>query len=158
MAGFEHAGFLAMSLGCFGLTIASAIFPWLNTEIIVLSLPALARSPAELAWFVGIAVAGHLVGKCGVYWAARRGTARPPSQLAPVVARWRMRMEGRPWAPAACLLLSATTGVPPFYLITLLAGATRVNFPSYVACGAAGLLVRFGSLALVPHLVTERLR
>ena len=158
MAGFEHAGFLGLSLGCFGLTFVSAILPWLNTEIIVLSLPALARSPAELAWLVGVAVSGHLLGKCSIYWAARRGTARPMPRLAPLMARWRTRMEGRPWAPPACLLLSATTGIPPFYVITLLAGATRVNFPSYVACGAAGLLVRFGSLALVPHLVAQRLR
>ena len=35
------------------------------------------------------------------------------------------------------------TGVPPFYLTVLAAGAMMIRFPAFLAIGSAGRLVRF---------------
>ena len=62
-----------MTLWCFGLTVASAVFPWVNAELIVLSLPAFASSKAGLLVLVLIATAGQMTGKCVLYWTGRKG-------------------------------------------------------------------------------------
>ena len=62
-----------MTLCYFGLAMVSAVFPWVNAEIIVLSIPAVASSKTVLLVLVLIATAGQMTGKCVLYWAGRNG-------------------------------------------------------------------------------------
>jgi len=138
--------FPAAALWCFGLTVVSAIVPWVNAEIIVLSLPAVARSPLALAALVCIATAGQMVGKCVVYRAARRGAEAPSPKVRAQLAKWQARFDAHRWAPAVLVLWSSASGLPPFYVTTMLAGALKMNFPLFLAAGTVGRLVRFGGL------------
>ena len=49
------------------------------------------------------------------------------------------------------IFLSALTGVPPFYIITIAAGIIRLNFFRFFICGFMGRLIRFGVLMLFPQ-------
>jgi membrane protein YqaA with SNARE-associated domain len=147
------------ALGCFALTLLSALVPWVNAEVIVLSLPAVAASGTELVLLLLVATAGQMSGKCVLYWIARRGGARlSEGRVAAAIARWRVRIERRPSSPVALVLLSSAVGIPPFYVITLMAGALRVGFWPFLAAGTCGRLVRFGALIYVPHLVVHAFR
>ena len=53
------------------------------------------------------------------------------------------------------VLVSSAIGVPPFFLVTLAAGAVGVNFRRFVIAGTIGRLMRFGSLALLPHAIAR---
>ena len=61
------------ALWCFGLTLLSAVFPWVNAEIIVLTLPSVAHGTWALVGLVIVATIGQMAGKCVVFWTARRG-------------------------------------------------------------------------------------
>lgn len=145
-----HWGPAWAGLGCFGLTVLSAVFPWFSAEIVVLALPAVAGSGVELAVLVAVAAAGQMTGKGLVYWAARRGSALASPRVARAFARWQGRLDRWRARPAALVFVSATAGFPPLFLVTAFAGAARWNFQWFLLAGTAGRLVRFGAIAYVP--------
>jgi membrane protein YqaA with SNARE-associated domain len=154
LSSLSGGAWLGASLSCFGLTVLSAIVPWVNAEVIVLSFVALAHSPAELALVVIIATAGQMAGKCVVFWAGRRGE-KWHARAGELSARWRERLTARPWRAVTLVLVSSAVGVPPFFLVTLAAGAVGVNFRRFVVAGSIGRFVRFGALAFLPHAIVH---
>ncbi len=152
-ASLASASMAWICLWCFGLTFVSAVIPWVNAEIIVLSLPAFASSRAGLLGLVLVAAAGQMTGKCVVYWVGREGGRILKPRIESAAARWRDRLAARPRKAAILVLVSSITGIPPFYLMSLVAGALRMNFAVFLAAGTAGRLVRFGALVSLPKLV-----
>ena len=56
---------------CFSLSIVSALLPWVNGEVLMLSYSAFAHSPLERIVLALLASSGQIVGKCVLYWAGR---------------------------------------------------------------------------------------
>ena len=150
---FSHLAFGWASLACTALAFVSAVLPWVNAELLILSLPAVANSNAELATLVLLATAGQMAGKCIIYGTARRAGTVPSGRLRDTLDRWRERAARRPSSPVMVIGLSSLVGVPPFYVMSAVAGAIGVNFWSFLAAGTCGRLVRFGALAFLPHIV-----
>lgn len=146
------SGLVWISLGYFGLAVASAIFPWVNAEVLVLSLPAVAPSRTALFVLLLVATAGQMTGKCVLYWAGRKGNTVLRGRAGEALTKWRQRLEARPSRAVALVLVSSVVGLPPFYLMTLVAGALKMNFLTYLTAGTAGRLVRFGALVTLPQL------
>ena len=126
-----------MMLSYFGLAVASAVMPWLNAEVIVLSLPAVAPSRTALALLVVIATVGQMTGKGLVYWAGRKGNKVLPGRAGMALEKMKDRLAARPSKATALVLVSSLVGLPPFFLVTFVAGG----------------LVRFGALVMVPQLM-----
>lgn len=158
MPDLSSLGLTQTGLWCFGLTVASAIFPWINAEIIVLALPSVAANKMTLFLLVLVATAGQMTGKCVVYWLGRRGNRVLSTRAGKALSKWRGRLETRPSRAAILVLFSSLVGLPPFYVITLLAGALKMNFPLYLSLGTAGRLVRFGLLVMLPQLAISSFR
>ena len=158
MAGLEEVNIAWVALWCFGLTVVSAVVPWVNAEVIVLSFPALAQSQLELTVLVLVATAGQMTGKIAVYWTGRRAGDLPKARMAEAIERWRGRLERRPASALGFVFLSSAVGIPPFYVMSLLAGALKLSFARYFFVGACGRLVRFGLLAFSPQLLLGMLR
>jgi membrane protein YqaA with SNARE-associated domain len=149
--------FPAAASWCLGVTTVSAIVPWINAEVVVLSLPAVAGSTPALVALVGVATLGQMAGKSVIYWAARRGVRAPSAAMQARLDDWRLRLEHRRYALPALVFVSSVVGIPPFYLMTLLAGALGMSFPLFLVAGTAGRLVRFGSLAAGAATVMARI-
>jgi membrane protein YqaA with SNARE-associated domain len=155
----ESTALAQTCLWCFALTVASAVFPWVNAELIVLSLPAFASSKAALLVLVLVATAGQMTGKCVLYWTGRKSdSVLARRRVGKALQKWRERLEARPVRAMMLVLLSSLTGLPPFYVMTLVAGALKMNFPVYLVAGTTGRLVRFGALVTIPHLVLSHFR
>jgi membrane protein YqaA with SNARE-associated domain len=155
-AGADSA--LWIQLSCFVLSLVSAILPWTNGEVIVISLAAFLRSGVDLTTLAVVAAAGQMTGKALTYWAAREGLAPKPDRQSERIARWRRRFEEAPRRSLALMLVSAVAGVPPFYLITILAGALRVPFGRFLIVGTCGRLLHFGAVVFAPTLARGLLR
>ena len=102
-------------------------------------------SKTVLLVLVLIATAGQMTGKCILYWAGRNGNNVLRGRAGQALAKWRDRLESRPGRAIALVLVSSVVGLPPFYLVTLVAGASRMNFLTYLTAGTVGRLVRFRS-------------
>jgi len=147
MEALTHLSFGMATLGCLGLAMISAVIPWVNAEAIVVALPAIAHSPTELAGLVIVVTIGQMAGKCVVYGAGRRGTRIGTAKMSERLARWQARAAASPSVAVALVAFSSVVGIPPFYVMSAIAGAVRMNLAWFLAAGTAGRLVRFGALA-----------
>ena len=134
-----------------GFAFASALVPLINIEAIV----ALAATQGETPTWVIVAVSsvGQMVGKLLWYYGGRelerfgfvaRRMEKPKAKA--TLERWRARTEGRPWFAAGLLLLSSTIGIPPYAVMSVLAGALRVPVVVFLVTGLLGRALRFGAV------------
>lgn len=63
-----------------------------------------------------------------------------------LVHRWRDR-------PLFLVFLSATIGLPPFYVVSIVAGIVELRFRAFVVVGFAGRTIRFATIAVIAALV-----
>ena len=98
-----------------------------------------------------LASAGQMVGKCILYWAGRGAIPMKKGRLAKLMHSWRGRFERSPKKTMSLVFVSAVSGIPPFYVITILSGAFRLRFGSFLTIGACGRLLHFGVIALIPQ-------
>ena len=138
---------LLAALALMGLSFASAVIPWINAEAIAIALPAIAHSPAEIAGLVIVVTIGQMAGKCVVYAAGRRGAGIGAGRFAERLARWQARATRSPWQAIGLVGLSSAAGMPPFYVMSAVAGAVGMNLGWFLAAGTTGRLIRFGALA-----------
>ena len=143
--------------GCFGAAIVSAVLPWVNAELLMLSAVPLAGSRAELSTLVLAVTMGQMTGKSVMYWLSRTATGERAGRIRAITERWRNRFTHHPRSVLAIVLVSAVVGVPPFYLVSIAAGAFKVAFVRFFAVGASGRLLHFAIIAAVPQLLWEGL-
>jgi membrane protein YqaA with SNARE-associated domain len=136
---------------CFPFFMVSALVPWVNGEILMLGYAALAPSPVYLAGIAILATAGQMAGKCILYWAGRGVIPIKKGRVAEVVNAWKGRFERSSKKTWGLVFVSAASGFPPFYVMSILVGAFRLRFPLFVAIGSCGRFVHFGTIALIPQ-------
>jgi membrane protein YqaA with SNARE-associated domain len=137
----------------------SAIVPVVNAEVYLVGVAVASSSPR---WYLALAAAaGQVLGKVLFYLVGRgvldlprlrgRGTA---------TGRWTRRLQtaqdwaGRhAWGPAALTGASAVVGLPPFAVVSLLAGTLRMRWWVFVLVGLGGRYLRFLLVLLAPGLL-----
>lgn len=156
----ESLGQLSFGLAllvCLGWAVVSAVAPWVNAEVLVVSLPAVAGSPAQLAILILVVTVGQMAGKCIVYWVGRRGAAASSGRIFRAVQHWRARVTASAGGPFALVATSSLVSIPPFYVMAALAGALKMRLGSFLVAGTLGRLVRFSALALLSKTVLHLL-
>lgn len=140
----------------------SAFLPFLNAEIFVAAAVAAVR---EQWWWPVLALAlGQTIGKCAMFWAARRGTGwlerrrqRALDRPARDLTGWRLRMMlwgrlmlellDRPVQSFLVVLTAASIGIPPLAVVSVVAGTRKTPFGVFVTACAIGRGCRFLALA-----------
>ena len=132
--------------------VASSLLPFVNAELLLLGLVLAAPGAAPLLAVV-VAV-GQMAGKSALFLGSRRLSH---GAIAARLARWglsgRQNVKGGPLVG-----LSALTGLPPFYLLSIAAPALGVRFRTFLVMGLAGRVLRFGALVSLPELFSRVLR
>lgn len=149
-------------LGAIAFGLLSAYIPPLNAEVYAVAIPLV--FPHDWVWHILAMTAGFMVGKASHYVAAARGTEivrrrRRPRETAgdegppgwwtrvkATTARWTKQAIDtlhRPVLGPAVVFVSGLTGIPPFAVITVAAGARRTGLTTFTAAGTLGCLVRF---------------
>lgn len=146
--------------GLFVGALVSGVVPLVNAELLVVAAAGAAASVAALPATLAVATvsaAGQMTSKTVLFGLARWAPSRLPARARRVVDRASGRAERRPAALWAAILASAATGLPPFYGVSLAAGALGVRTSTFVSSGLLGRLARFGVLALGAHVAASRL-
>lgn len=136
--------------GLFVGAAVSGVVPLVNAELLVAGAAVLVGAPALplVALVVG---AGQMLTKSLLYGLARWAPARLPGRARRRLDRAAANLTGRGRAVGTMILASALLGIPPFYGVSLAAGAVRVPVATYLVPGAAGRWVRFALLAWLAH-------
>ncbi len=141
----------------FGYGVLSALVPIFNAEIYIGAVAAAASAP--VAWMATLALAtGTMVGKIVIFEASRRGSSRfgigsadRPSKVARTrIGRWSVRagetmmqwLEHKHLGPLT-VLVSSVVGIPPLFVVSVLAGASRQNVVAFSVMVFAGRFARF---------------
>ena len=143
----------ATALGYYGLAILSAVAPWMNAEVLMISAIPMAGSRSALAVLVLAVSAGQMTGKGVMYWISRRSTRARSPRVQEAIDRWQVRLRHRPTTALAITFVSALVGIPPFFVVSMAAGALQVAFGRFIAVGAAGRLMHFAIVAFLPELL-----
>jgi len=138
----------------FGGCLLGSLVPLVNTELLVVSMAALA--PAWLlAPVVGLAATGQIAGKIVLYLTGRGtiglGKAREHPRVKPLLGR----LQSHRRAGGMILFASASAGLPPLYAMSVACGMVDFGLRRFVGIGLVGRLLRFGLLVQVPHLFAQ---
>jgi membrane protein YqaA with SNARE-associated domain len=147
---------LAVWLTTLGVAVASAVIPVINIELYLLGAAALA--PAAMAVpLVLAATIGQMVGKVVMYFAGTGALKLPGKRMRAALEGMNATLRHRPRSGGALVFASAAAGVPPFFMVTVAAGAARMNLAAFVVLGFLGRLVRFAVIVALPHLARDLL-
>lgn len=136
----------ALLTSAFVMSVVSGLVPFVNAEVLVAGT-ALAAPPGYAVPAVVVCSAGHMAAKVGLYAGARWLPERLPAKARERLERASDKTKRLEQAGLILVLFSGTAGIPPFYLITLAAGAMRMKLTSFIAVGLAGRGVRFAVIA-----------
>jgi membrane protein YqaA with SNARE-associated domain len=138
---------LGVYAGTFVVCFLAGLIPLINAELWLIAVTLMLASPAGLPAIVVLAALGQMVAKVLLYYAAL-GTVKLPG-LDKRIAKARAQLDRWRDRPRWVLWASATLGLPPFYIISLLAGALEIRLRTFCVIGMTGRLIRFSALVAV---------
>ncbi len=136
----------------FGVCLVSALFPLVNAETYLIAL-GVATDPAGLWLIAFTAGLGQTVGKVIWYevgrrsltWSVtRRKLSNPKAQQLRKV--WHDRLDARPVVSGAVLFLAATVGLPPLFVMAVVAGQLELNRVGFTVIVLIGRTLRFAAV------------
>ena len=148
----EH---LLATLGLYGGTLVfcflAGLIPILNTEIFLVGISVWAvRSPEQLPAIVLLAAVGQMTAKVILYYAGLGMFELPRGRMKARIEKARARLDRWQKRPYLVLAISSSVGLPPFYLVSIAAGALRIGFRAFCLIGLAGRIVRFAVIVSIP--------
>ena len=145
---------LAVWLTTFGVAVLSAVIPVINIEIYLLGASALAPRAMVIPLIVA-GTLGQVLGKIALYYAGTGALKLPGKRLQAAMQKMNTQMQERPHMGGALVFVSATSGLPPYYLVTLAAGAAKMNLPMFLLISLVGRLIRFTVVVAIPQLARD---
>ncbi len=139
--------YIATYLVCF----VSGFVPLVNTELYLLSVSSLGSLPLALPLTFAAAL-GQMTAKVMLYLAGRGVLKIPLGRYEGRLQSAHAALEAHHQRTSLFLFVSAFSGLPPFYLVAILAGSLRVAFGSFFSAGFAGRFLRFGLCVIVPQI------
>lgn len=137
-------------LGTFAFCVGSAVIPLLHAETYLVTASLVA--PPELRWpLVIAATSGQMLGKVGMYYAGRGVRLIPGERMQRRIQLATARYRDKRQIGAGLVFLSAASGLPPFYLVSIAAGTLTFPLTPFIIFGFAGRLIRFTVAVFLPH-------
>ena len=143
-----------LPLATFLVGLVSGFVPVVNLEAYLLAVSVMAP-PSATVPVVVLATLGQMIAKSALFFSARssRGLAKTPVRWLEVACERLRARRGHAWA---VMLVSAFTGLPPFYVMSVAAGVLDWPFLAFVVAGGCGRLARFAVLFAVPQLFLSK--
>jgi len=138
--------------GTFLFCALSGIVPLMNSELFILYLGATANH-SQFPALIVLAALGQMSAKVLLYYAGRGVLKLPPGRGQARVEALRARLSTSGQAAGGVTFVSALTGLPSFYAISVIAGTLGWPFSRFLAWGTVGRILRFSVLLFLPGLV-----
>lgn len=126
-------------------TAVSGIIPLVNAELLVVGA-AVAAPGLGIAVVAAVSTVGQMVSKTLLFAVARWAPAHLPSKARNTLQKACDAVAKRGGAANSLVFTSAVVGLPPFYGVSLAAGALGMRTRSFLFSGGAGRFLRFGAL------------
>ncbi|MEQ9568769.1 MAG: hypothetical protein RLN75_01155 [Longimicrobiales bacterium] len=140
--------------GLFVGSIVSGVVPLVNAELICVAA-AVAVPFAGLPLVVAASTVGQMIAKVVLFALARSAPSRLPKKAAARLDKAVEAVRERGGAAGSLVFVSAVVGLPPFYGVSLAAGALGMRLSTFLLTGTAGRAIRFAVLAWTAHALGE---
>lgn len=127
-------------------TVVSGVVPVVNAELLVAGA-AIAAPAVGVPLVAAVSTLGQMTSKTLLFALARWAPGRLPEKARTTLERASRALERRGGAAGSMVFTSAAVGLPPFYGVSLAAGALGMRPRTFVVSGAIGRLLRFAALA-----------
>ncbi len=138
--------------GTFLFCAMSGIVPLMNSELFMLYLGSTA-SHSQFPALILLATLGQMSAKAVLYCAGRGVLKLPMGRGQARIEALRARLSATGQAAGGVTFVSALTGLPSFYAISVIAGTLGWPFSRFLAWGIAGRILRFSVLLFLPGIV-----
>jgi membrane protein YqaA with SNARE-associated domain len=147
-------GAVGIYLASFLIAVASGVIPIVNAEIYLVGVVLAVGGIPEALFLAVLVSVGQMVAKAVIYQTAKGATTLGTKSggFAAKLERARTRVEKWKSKPLGVTFVSASLGLPPFYIVSLVAGILEVRFRAFLLVGFAGRTLRFGTIALLAAL------
>lgn len=135
-------------------TAASGILPLVNAELLVVGV-VVAAPEIGVPLVAAVSATGQMLTKTMLFGFARWAPGRLRGKARAALDRASGAVTARGGAASSLIFTSAVTGLPPFYGVSLAAGALGMRLRSFVVSGTAGRLVRFAAIAWAARLAGQ---
>lgn len=140
---------LGIYTGTLVVGVLSGLIPIINGELFLIGVVLLSGKLWPAIVLALLVAVGQMIAKFILYKMAHGATGLgKESRFGKKLAAAKTKVEKWKEKPLAITFISALTGLPPFYIVTLLAGALGVRFRTFLVLGIIGRVVRFVAIAL----------
>jgi membrane protein YqaA with SNARE-associated domain len=133
--------------------LVGGVIPFLNVEAYLLGVSALSPETAVLP-VAAAASLGQMAAKSLMYLAGRGLLKLPLRRTADALRDITARLAAAECGAMTLLSLSAVTGFPPFYAVSVAAGILRLRFVRFFVVGCGGRFLRFAAIFILPRLTS----
>ncbi len=132
-------------------SILSGLIPIINTEVYLVAVATL--TPAQAWPIILITTLGHLVAKVILYQAGQHGVRPRATRFRHQLERAETALRRHPAGIDAVVAMSALTGFPPFYGVSVMAGVMRIPLARFLLIATPARLLRFVIVFYAPRLL-----
>ena len=144
---------LAAHFGIYAATlivgVVSGLVPVINGELYLISALLITVDPITGFTLAVLLAIGQMIAKVILYQAARRASSAGHGRFHAKIEKARAKVAAWRGKPLTLTFVSSIVGLPPFYLVTLVAGIVEVRFFTFLWLGLVGRTIRFTAIALV---------
>jgi len=151
--GFEElVTSLGLYLATFLFCMVGGFIPIFNSEAFLLTISAISPLSVIIPVIL-LASAGQIVAKAVMFFAGRGVINLSVEKYKAKLEKVKQKFEKWQKTTNLFIFISASTGVPAFYLVSLLAGSLKLEFWKFCVIGFLGILVRFLVIFLFPQFI-----
>lgn len=133
------------------ISLLSGLIPLIHIETYLLAVAAL--TPAAGWPVVLLTTLGQMLAKVILYLAGRHGLRAIAGRFRGKLARAEEALRRHKAGPDAVVLISAFSGFPPFYGVSVVAGVMRMSLARFLLIATPARLARFALVFFAPRLV-----
>ena len=148
----ELIGKVGVYAASFLIGFVSGLVPFVNSEgFLVVVSPMVGRH--ALLPIALLTAAGQMVAKSILFYAGRGVFTINMGRLEKRIEAVQRKFKAWEGKVDLLVLLSASVGIPPFYVLSFVAGAVKLNFFRFVSVGLVGRSIRFAVIIYFPQLI-----
>lgn len=146
---FLAAGGLYLGTLLYG--VVAGLVPFVvPAEFLLFGIAAKYTDWRVLAACAALTAVGQMIAKVVLYYGARGAIERARGKRKAQIDAYRAKLEKWKDKPLVLLFVSSTLGLPPLYIISLLAGALKIRMRAFLVIGTSGRVIRFAACVAFP--------
>ncbi|MCI0531697.1 MAG: VTT domain-containing protein [candidate division Zixibacteria bacterium] len=142
----------SLYLSTFAVCLVSGFIPLISAEgWLVVAAVAVPKSAAPL--LILLSTLGQMTAKSVLYLAGRGVFRFNLNKYQEKIDRASRKLKEWKTGTYLFIFISSLTGLPPFFIVSLLSGALKLDFKRFFIFGLAGRALRFSVFVLFPELI-----